>query len=131
MCNRVWIPREVINGMSYRTFVDNDGAYWQVWDSQPSKFERRISTDDRRQRKSFPWRATERRSGVDRRTTSQRRITLSEGYGRGWLTFESLDEKRRLVPVPSGWEQLSNTELRALCEQAKRIAKTDGGTSAA
>ena len=116
--------------MAYRTFVDNDGTYWQVWDSQPSKFERRMSADDRRRLK-LPWNGPERRSGVDRRTTSQRRITLSQGYGRGWLTFESLEEKRRLVPIPSGWEHASNTELRALCEQAKRIAKTDGGTSAA
>ena len=117
--------------MSYRTFVDNDGAYWQVWDSLPVKFERRVLSEDRRRAKSFAWQGTDRRSGVDRRTTSQRRITLSEGYGRGWLTFESLAEKRRLVPIPNRWEELSNAELRALCEQAKRIAKTDGGTSAA
>jgi hypothetical protein len=117
--------------MSYRTFVDRDGAYWQVWDSQPSKVERRVSADDRRHIKRFPWRGAERRSGIDRRTVSQRRITLSEGYGRGWLTFESLDEKRRLVPIPGGWEEATNTELRSLCEQAKRIAKTDSGTSAA
>jgi hypothetical protein len=117
--------------MSYRTFVDNDGAYWQVWDSQPSKVERRTSADDRRHIKRFPWRGVERRSGVDRRTINQRRITLSEGYGRGWLTFESLDEKRRLIPIPSGWEDATNTTLRTLCDQAKRIAKTDSGTSAA
>lgn len=117
--------------MSYRTFVDRDGTYWQVWDSQPSKVERRVSAGDRRHLRRFPWREAERRSGVDRRTTNQRRITLSEGYGRGWLTFESLDEKRRLVPIPTGWEEANNTTLRALCEQAKRIAKTDSGTSAA
>jgi hypothetical protein len=118
--------------MSYRTFVDRDGAYWQVWDSQPSKVERRMSADDRRHVKRFPWRGAERRSVADRRTIiSQRRITLSAGYGRGWLTFESLDEKRRLVPIPYGWEEASSVALRALCEQAKRIAKTDGGTSAA
>jgi hypothetical protein len=117
--------------MSYRTFVDRDGAYWQVWDSQPSKVERRVSADDRRHLNHLPWRGSERRTGIDRRTVNQRRITLSEGYGRGWLTFESLVEKRRLVPIPSGWEAASNTTLRALCEQAKRIAKTDGGTSAA
>ncbi len=117
--------------MSYRTFVDRDGAYWQVWDSQPSKVERRVAADDRRHVKRFPWRGAERRSGVDRRTVSQRRTTLSEGYGRGWLTFESLDEKRRLIPIPSGWKDASSTELRTMCEQAKRIAKTDGGTSAA
>src|SRR2546423_11248928 len=117
--------------MAYRTFVDRDGAYWQVWDSQPSKVERRTSTDDRRHIKRFPWRGTERRSGTDRRTINQRRITLSEGYGRGGLTFESLDEKRRLIPIPSGLEEASSTALRALGDQAKRIAKTDSGTSAA
>jgi hypothetical protein len=117
--------------MSYRTFVDKDGAYWQVWDSQPSKVERRTSAEDRRHLKRFPWGGAERRSGNDRRTVSQRRITLSEGYGRGWLTFESLAEKRRLVPIPGGWEQASSTVLRTLCERAKRIAKTDSGTSAA
>ncbi len=117
--------------MSYRTFVDRDGAYWQVWDSQPGKVERRMSADDRRHVKRFSWGGPERRSGIDRRTINERRITLSAGYGRGWLTFESLAEKRRLVPIPSGWEEASNTALRALCGQAKRIAKIDSGTSAA
>ncbi|MEA2707370.1 MAG: hypothetical protein QOH22_2158 [Gemmatimonadaceae bacterium] len=117
--------------MSYRTFVDRDGAYWQVWDSQPSRVERRTSAEDRRHVKHFPWGGSERRSGTDRRIINQRRITLSEGYGRGWLTFESLVEKRRLVPIPGGWEEASNAALRALCDRAKRIAKTDGGTSAA
>jgi len=57
---------------------------------------------------------------------AQRRITLSEGYGRGWLTFESLSEKRRLIPIPSHWEDLSQAELRSLCEKAKRVARTEG-----
>jgi hypothetical protein len=117
--------------MSYRTFVDRDGAYWQVWDSQPTKVERRVSLEDRRHLQRFPWREHERRSGLDRRTISQRRITLAEGYGAGWLTFESLEEKRRLIPIPRDWEMASNAELRALCLAAKRIAKSDAGTSAA
>jgi hypothetical protein len=117
--------------MAYRTFVDRDGAYWQVWDSQPTRVERRRSAEDRRHIKRFPWRGGERRIGIDRRSISQRRITLSAGYGRGWLTFESLDDKRRLVPAPDGWENATSTELRALCERAKRVSKTDSGTSAA
>lgn len=110
--------------MGYRTFVDRDGSYWQVWDSQPTRVERRLIAD-RRQPRFPPWRETERRSGHDRRITNQRRITLAEGYGSGWLTFESLSEKRRLLPIPAEWETISQGELRALCEKAKRIAKVD------
>jgi hypothetical protein len=81
--------------------------------------------------KRFPWKGTERRSGFDRRTVSQRRITLAEGYGRGWLTFESLDEKRRLIPVPGGWASATQEELRMLCAKAKLVAKADGSSSVA
>ena len=111
--------------MGYRTFMDNDGSYWQVWDSQPTKVERRLAATDRRKQRLFPWRETERRSGQDRRMSSQRRIILAEGYGSGWLTFESLAEKRRLLPIPLGWEELSQAELRAMCDKAKRVAKID------
>ena len=127
MRNRVRQPREIID-MSYRTFVDRDGSYWQVWDSQPTKVERRVSTNDRRRQSFYPWRGDERRTGTERRTMAQRRITLSEGYGGGWLTFESLTEKRRLIPIPSHWEDLSQADLRSLCEKAKRIARTEGST---
>lgn len=116
--------------MSYRTFVDRDGSYWQVWDSQPTKVERRMSPTDRRQPRYRPWGGPERRSGTDRRMVSQRRITLAEGYGRGWLTFESLSEKRRLIPIPPHWDELSNGELRALCDKAKPVPKSED-TSAA
>src|SRR5215212_3381638 len=99
MGGRVRTPREGIKLMAYRTFVDRDGAYWQVWDSQPSRAERRQAQVDRRIARLYPWRGTERRVGTDRRMESQRRITLAQGYGGGWLTFESLQEKRRLVPI--------------------------------
>jgi hypothetical protein len=115
--------------MAYRTFVDRDGSYWQVWDSQPTKVERRLATGDRRHQQLFSWRGTERRSGIDRRTTAQRRIMLAEGYGSGWLTFESLSEKRRLNPIPSRWEEMSQEQLRALCERAKRVARVEGMAS--
>jgi hypothetical protein len=112
--------------MGYRTFVDQDGSYWQVWDSQPSKMERRLRGSDRRNHKPFLWTGAERRAGQDRRLTEQRRITLSSGYGAGWLTFESLNEKRRLIPIPQGWEDITQAELRALCERARRVAKNEG-----
>ena len=78
----------------------------------------------------MPWHGAERRAGTDRRVTSQRRIMLSQGYGSGWLTFESLQEKRRLNPIPSRWEGMSETELRMLCENAKRVEKIDDSSAA-
>ena len=115
--------------MGYRTFVDRDGSYWQAWDSQPTRMERRLRGSDRRNHKPFPWTGAERRAGTDRRLTNQRRITLREGYGAGWLTFESLNEKRRLIPVPEQWEDLSQAELRALCEKARRITRNEGSNA--
>ena len=78
----------------------------------------------------MPWHGAERRGGADRRMMSQRRIMLSQGYGSGWLTFESLQEKRRLNPIPSGWEAMSETELRALCQKAKRVERLDDSSAA-
>jgi hypothetical protein len=117
--------------MAYRTFVDDNGGYWQAWDSQPTKMERRVSQNDRRNLKRFPWKGAERRNGLDRRTVSQRRITLPQGYGSGWLTFESLSEKRRLIPIPSGWETSTQAELRVLCDKARRVARLDQDISVA
>ncbi len=36
----------------------------------------------------------------------------------GWLVFESLTEKRRLSPIPSGWLTISTDELQQLCHRA-------------
>jgi hypothetical protein len=88
--------------------------------------ERRLRGSDRRNHTDFLWKGIERRAGIDRRLTAQRRITLSEGYGGGWLTFESLDEKRRLIPIPTQWENFSQPELRALCDKAKRVSRNEG-----
>ena len=78
----------------------------------------------------MPWHGAERRGGTDRRMTSQRRIMLSQGFGSGWLTFESLQEKRRLNPIPSRWEVMTETELRALCGKAKRVERLDDSSAA-
>ena len=54
---------------------------------------------------------------------------LSRGFENGWLTFESLSEKRRLIPIPTHWEDLTQAELRSLCERAKRIARAEGSAN--
>ena len=42
----------------------------------------------------------------------------------GWLTFESEESRRRLVPIPAGWESATVTELRQYCRLAEDVVRT-------
>lgn len=69
----------------------------------------------------------DRRSGVDRRNAPRIKAPLPGSYGTGWLCFESDGEKRRLAPVPDGWEAADDDSLveslgRAV--QSRRAAAT-------
>jgi hypothetical protein len=55
--------------------------------------------------------------------TTVERAALPEGFREGWLSFEADDEKRRVAPIPEGWEQLTIEELRLLCQRAQRAPK--------
>ncbi len=39
----------------------------------------------------------------------------------GWLTFESGEVRRRLVPIPANWHGASLGELRELCRKAEPV----------
>lgn len=41
------------------------------------------------------------------------------GFESGWLGFECEQERRRLAPVPPGWETASDDELRAMLAEAQ------------
>jgi hypothetical protein len=49
---------------------------------------------------------------------------LSSGFEKGWLTFESDSDHRRLAPIPPGWEDLSDAGLRVLLKEAMPSRKT-------
>ncbi len=52
-------------------------------------------------------------------------------YANGWLCFESVTEKRRLAPIPEGWEFLDVPTLQQLCESAELVpARRARGDSA-
>ena len=42
----------------------------------------------------------------------------------GWLTFESDGERRRLVPIPHGWEDAAIDRLELLCRAAQAVSRT-------
>ncbi len=57
---------------------------------------------------------------------TQARARLPHPFRNGWLTFESVAEKRRLSPVPDDWDQLREAGLRELCQRAERVPLRTG-----
>jgi hypothetical protein len=82
-----------------REFRDTKGVEWLVWDVYPS-----AASGD--QRISDPGAAFPHRELAD-----------------GWLCFESGSEKRRVAPIPKGWEEFSAEQLEGLCRSAGYISR--------
>jgi hypothetical protein len=110
--------------MGHRRFTDAAGAVWDVWDVVPQWTERRSGEERRRSDVDAddpP--VLERRARIpDRRGANAdgSRIRIADGLSRGWLAFESRDDRRRLAPIPAGWESLTDQELAELCATATR-----------
>lgn len=101
--------------MPLRMFRDEEGREWRVWEVRPLRPERRAN-DRRCAVCDVP---VDRRSGSERRNRAEIRVRLTEGLGMGWLTFDSDAEKRRLAPIPEGWDALPDGELDTLCRHAR------------
>lgn len=82
--------------MAARSFSAPDGRTWQAWNVNP------------REHTDWPQRA---------------RLHLPELMVEGWLCFEAEDEKRRLQPVPQGWERGTEEELWSYCCRAEPVRK--------
>jgi len=112
--------------VGYRTFLDSTGKRWEVWLVTPAAAERRKA--DRRA--SSPETAetfegfADRRGSKDRRKSPFRRnVVVSTEFSNGWLCFESEGEKRRLAPVPTGWDEAGPDRLATWLQAAKRVVK--------
>lgn len=110
--------------MALRTFKDPAGVEWQVWDVAPygqkapdrRKADRRGSSTQRYtgpERRKLP----DRRRDPDRR--SRARTIPAPGVEQGWLCFDSGADKRRLSPVPPGWEAFPEDKLYLLHRMAQ------------
>lgn len=44
----------------------------------------------------------------------------------GWLTFESADTRKRLAPIPRGWEEASVEKLDLMCRAAEIVRRRTG-----
>jgi hypothetical protein len=48
-------------------------------------------------------------------------VRVQSIYANGWLAFESPLERRRLAPIPDGWQELGEAMLQRLCDDATPV----------
>lgn len=92
--------------MAYREFIDAKGLLWKAWDVTPDQ---RIFLKRR-----TPARGMAERTPAEAMTASE----VTPSRERGWLSFQSLEENRRLSPIPPGWEEASDEQLASYLQQA-------------
>ena len=81
-----------------RGFKDSTGVEWRVWEVIPS------------------------RAAIGTSARAQSHTSLSSTpYANGWLCFESDIEKRRLAPIPAGWELRPPGEIAELLQEATPV----------
>lgn len=51
------------------------------------------------------------------------RLPVRADHAGGWLAFECDMQRRRLIPVPSGWAEADEPELRRLCRRAEPFSR--------
>jgi hypothetical protein len=48
---------------------------------------------------------------------------LTPGLETGWLCFENHVDKRRLTPIPAGWDEAPTDELEGLLTRARSVER--------
>ena|SRR5437867_401085 len=81
--------------MAVREFTDSRGREWRAWEVTPEAISPRTKEED----------------------------YLASLYYTGWIVFESKrgEDKRRLYPVPKGWNELPDPELEVLLQKAEVV----------
>jgi hypothetical protein len=87
--------------MAHRDLLDSDGVEWQVWAVIPTLAQRLV-----------------------RSTTLEADSSLSPEFRQGWVAFQSRSERKRLMPIPPGWEEMNDAELRALLDTATPVGSS-------
>ena len=77
--------------MALRNFTDSQGHTWRVWNVVPQY------------------------------ATGHDEEQMTPGLQGGWLCFENPGEKRRLSPIPAGWENAGDEALEQYLRQAAAV----------
>ena len=95
--------------MSHRKFLDAAGVTWEVWDVRPEA--NSVRSPDGRGQAAAPDVAAPRWESP----------RLEGLLANGWLCFQSTGMKRRLAPIPDGWQDLEIAGLEQLCGEAAAV----------
>lgn len=95
--------------MSHRVVVDAAGVTWEVWAVEPTMVEHRSGTGD-------PPPVT-----GERRRARSARLKVSPAMIQGWLAIRSDTERRRVAPIPPGWDEFDDARLLALVQGAESV----------
>ncbi len=61
-------------------------------------------------------------------TIPQAGAVYEASHKAGWLTFESATTRKRLAPIPRGWEEVTPERLELMCRAAEVVRRTSGGS---
>ena len=89
--------------MEHRTLVDAGGVVWDIWEVQAA------SNEQRQASAPVPPQGTPERRG-SRSQRSPRRA--------GWLAMQNATERRRVVPAPDDWREMTDDQLGAVIAAA-------------
>jgi hypothetical protein len=92
--------------MAHRTIQDPSGREWQVWDTYPDQV--RPPTKDAVSDDMLA-------------SMAQVPITVPPELAGGWLVFLAGADRRRLAPIPPGWDRMPASELAGLIDRAVRV----------
>jgi hypothetical protein len=90
--------------MSFREFKDESGIKWEVWDVHPTSITLALAS-----------------ANGNRHEIRDPIGPVQERFAGGWLCFARGQEKRRLAPIPTGWQQLSEDDLLAMWRAAAEV----------
>jgi hypothetical protein len=98
--------------MGHRQFSDSAGVAWEVWDVQPAVLTPASSSSPD---------ATVPSSGSPAGSPRWESPRLDGPLANGWLCFQCAGAKRRLAPIPDGWQELDGVQLERLCVSASAV----------
>jgi hypothetical protein len=92
--------------MPLRSFTDQSGVHWEVWEAHAALEERRREAD----RRAVPRQVPDRRASTNAGMQEQ---------NEGWLVFRSDHMRRRHIPIPPKWDKMRDAELEALMRSSR------------